>query len=66
MKYAIILLFITIVCLMIANAQISTELRYWHEQADLYRMAYERVCTQTRVPITTNFDSVMAKEGFPK
>ena len=66
MKYAIISLILTIICLMIANAQLSTELRYWREQADLYQRAYERVCSQTRVPFASNFDSVMAKEGFPK
>jgi len=57
---------IIIICLMAANYQLTNSLKYYKEQYIIYRIAYERVCSQTRVPVNSNFDKVMAKEGFNK
>ena len=62
----IITLFICLFLMTLSNYQQTLELRQLTQEAETYRRAYERVCAQTRVPITSNFDSVMAKEGFPK
>ena len=57
---------IVIICLMVANYQLTSSLEYYKEQYIIYRISYERVCSQTRVPVTSNFDKVMAKEGYNK
>jgi len=62
MKIIIICLSITIICLMVANHQLSAELSAYRQQAATYQLAYERVCKQTRAPVQSNFDRAMAGE----